>query len=621
MKMDLASKILSELIISMKYSRFLPDKKRRETWSELIDRNRKMHQKKYPALKKEIADAFQFVYDKKVLPSMRSLQFGGKPIEISPSRIYNCCYAPIDDWQVFSEIMFLLLGGSGVGYSVQKHHVERLPVVRKPLKRCRRYLIGDSIEGWADAIKMLMKAYFFGKSDPQFDFSDIRSKGTRLVTSGGKAPGPQPLKDCIHNIRKVLDAKEAGEKLCPIEAHDIVCHIADAVLSGGIRRAALISLFSFDDEQMMTSKYGSWWELNPQRARANNSAVILRHRIKETEFYDLWEKMEMSGCGEPAFYFTNDMEMGTNPCGEVALRNNQFCNLVTINAASVESQEDLEERATAAAFIGTLQAGYTNFHYLRDIWQQQTEKEALLGISLTGIASNRLKGLQLKQAVAIALAENKRVANLMGIRYAARVTAIKPEGTSSLVLGTSSGIHAWYNDFYLRRLRVNKDEPVYLYLKEKFPELLEDDFEKPHMGSVISIPIKAPEGAILRKESALSLLKRIKYMNRHWIRPGHIRGNNRHNVSATVSVKENEWDRVGRWAWENRDYFNGLTVMPYDGGNYVQMPLEDIEEEEYKKLVKYLKEIKLSEIEETEDRTTLSEEVACSGGSCEITQL
>jgi len=621
MKMDLASKILSELIISMKYSRFLPDKKRRETWSELIDRNRKMHQKKYPALKKEIADAFQFVYDKKVLPSMRSLQFGGKPIEISPSRIYNCCYAPIDDWQVFSEIMFLLLGGSGVGYSVQKHHVERLPVVRKPLKRCRRYLIGDSIEGWADAIKMLMKAYFFGKSDPQFDFSDIRSKGTRLVTSGGKAPGPQPLKDCIHNIRKVLDAKEAGEKLCPIEAHDIVCHIADAVLSGGIRRAALISLFSFDDEQMMTSKYGSWWELNPQRARANNSAVILRHRIKETEFYDLWEKMEMSGCGEPAFYFTNDMEMGTNPCGEVALRNNQFCNLVTINAASVESQEDLEERATAAAFIGTLQAGYTNFHYLRDIWQQQTEKEALLGISLTGIASNRLKGLQLKQAVAIALAENKRVANLMGIRYAARVTAIKPEGTSSLVLGTSSGIHAWYNDFYLRRLRVNKDEPVYLYLKEKFPELLEDDFEKPHMGSVISIPIKAPEGAILRKESALSLLKRIKYMNRHWIRPGHIRGNNRHNVSATVSVKENEWDRVGRWAWENRDYFNGLTVMPYDGGNYVQMPLEDIDEEEYNKLIKYLKEIKLSEIEETEDRTTLSEEVACSGGSCEITQL
>jgi len=213
------------------------------------------------------------------------------------------------------------------------------------------------------------------------------------------------------------------------------------------------------------------------------------------------------------------------------------------------------------------------------------------------------------------------VANLMGIRYAARVTAIKPEGTSSLVLGTSSGIHAWYNDFYLRRLRVNKDEPVYLYLKEKFPELLEDDFEKPHMGSVISIPIKAPEGAILRKESALSLLKRIKYMNRHWIRPGHIRGNNRHNVSATVSVKENEWDRVGRWAWENRDYFNGLTVMPYDGGNYVQMPLEDIEEEEYNKLIKYLKEIKLSEIEETEDRTTLSEEVACSGGSCEITQL
>lgn len=313
--MDLSTKILSDITVHMKYAKYIPELERRETWEELVTRNKVMHQKKYPEIADEIENAYKLVYSKKVLPSMRSLQFGGKPIEISPNRIYNCAYLPIDDWRAFSETMFLLLGGTGVGFSVQHHHVDQLPEIRKPNpNRTRRYLVGDSIEGWADAIKILMRSYFEGLSTPEFDYSDIRQKGALLITSGGRAPGPQPLKDCVHNIMKILDAKKDGDKLAPIEAHDIICFIADAVLTGGIRRAALISLFSLDDDEMLSCKSGFWWELNPQRGRANNSAVILRHKITEETFYQLWKKIEDSNSGEPGVYFSNDKDWGTNPC-------------------------------------------------------------------------------------------------------------------------------------------------------------------------------------------------------------------------------------------------------------------------------------------------------------------
>ena len=310
---------------------------------------------------------------------MRSMQFAGKPIAISPNRIYNCGFLPIDDIHAFSETMFLLLGGTGVGYSVQSHHVERLPAIMKPTKT-RRYVIGDSIEGWSDAVKALMRAYMDGKSMPRFVFDDIRPKGAMLVTSGGKAPGPQPLKDCLHDIQKILDSKENGSQLTTLEVHDIICYIADAVLAGGIRRAALISLFDFDDNDMLTCKFGNWWELNPQRGRSNNSAVILRHRVSKSDFLGLWEKIKASGSGEPGFYFSNNMDWGTNPCCEIALRPFQFCNLTEVNMSNLEDQEDLNGRAKAAAFLGTLQAGYTDFHYLRDIWKKKTEKDALIGV-------------------------------------------------------------------------------------------------------------------------------------------------------------------------------------------------------------------------------------------------
>ncbi len=621
--MELSNKILSDITVYMKYAKYLPNKNRRETWEELVSRNKEMHQKKYPKIKDEIEEVYKMVYEKKILPSMRSLQFGGKPIEISPNRVYNCAYLPIDHVDAFSETMFLLLGGTGVGFSVQKHHVDTLPEIRKPNpKRSRRYLIGDSIEGWADAIKVLVESYFGVKtSTPIFDFSDIRQKGALLVTSGGKAPGPQPLKDCIHNIKKVLDAKSDGDKLSPIEVHDMVCHIADAVLAGGIRRAALISLFSADDNEMISCKSGSWWELNPQRGRANNSAVLLRHKVTKEFFLDLWKRIELSGAGEPGIYFSNDKDWGTNPCCEIGLRPYQFCNLCEVNASDIESQEDFEKRVKGAAFIGTLQAGYTDFHYLRDVWKRTTQKDALIGVGMTGIGSGVVLGYDMKSAAKSVKEENERVANLIGINKAARTTTVKPSGTSSLVLGTSSGIHAWHNDFYIRRIRVGKNEAIYTYLSINHPELVEDEVFRPHDTAVISIPQKSPEGSILRYESPFELLDRVKRVSKEWIKFGHRGGQNTHNVSATVSLKEEDWELAGNWMWDNREHYNGLSVLPYNGGTYQQAPFEDCDVEKYESMMKSLSSVDLSKIVELQDNTDLSGELACAGGSCTITNL
>ena len=618
--MDASQKILSDLTVYMKYAKFLPEYNRRETWEELVTRNMNMHIKKYPELGGEIVEAYKYVYNKKVLPSMRSMQFGGKPIEISPNRIYNCAYLPIDHLDAFSEAMFLLLGGTGVGYSVQKHHVEQLPEIRKPnANRKRRFLIGDSIEGWADAIKVLFKSYFGDQlSTPEFDFSDIRAKGAQLVTSGGKAPGPQPLKDCLHKLKSMLEAKEDGEKLSPIEVHDMVCHIADAVLAGGIRRAALISLFSADDQEMISCKAGSWWEQNPQRGRANNSAALLRHKITKEFFMDLWKRVEASGAGEPGIYFTNDKDWGTNPCCEIALRPNQFCNLCEVNVSDIESQEDLNGRVKAAAFIGTLQAGYTNFHYLRDIWKRTTEKDALIGVSMTGIGSGVVLGYNMKEAAKIVKEENVRIATLIGINKSARTTTVKPAGTTSLTLGTSSGIHAWHNDYYVRRIRVGKNEAIYKYLSENHPELVEDEYFRPHDTAVISVPQKAPEGSILRTESPFQLLERVKKITQEWVRPGHRTGSNTHNVSATISLKPEDWELAGEWMWNNREFYNGLSVLPYDNGSYTQAPFTDCTKEEFEKMFEKLHSIDLKNVVEMSDETDLSGEIACGALGCEI---
>lgn len=627
--MNKASEIMSEITVHMKYARYLSTLNRRETWDELVTRNYNMHLEKInnldtddtdkKVLKEWLDNSYELVYAKKVLPSMRSLQFAGKPIALSPNRMYNCAYMPIDNIAAFPEAMFLLLGGTGVGYSVQKHHVAELPPIFQPIKKTKRWKIGDSIEGWADAVKALMKSYTkAGSRTIVFDYSDIRPKGARLVTSGGKAPSSAPLEQCLVKMKHILNDIPMGSKLSTIQVHDILCHIADAVLAGGIRRAALISLFSADDDEMIACKSGNWWELNPQRGRANNSAVLLRHRITKDYFMDLWKRIELSGAGEPAVYLSNDKDWGTNPCCEIALRPFQFCNLTEVNVSNITSQEELNNRVKAAAFIGTLQASYTDFHYLRDIWRETTEKDALIGVSMTGIGSNKLENMNLNEAADIVGDTNRKIADLLGINHAARTTCVKPAGTTSLVAGTSSGIHAYHNDFYIRRIRVGKNEAIYKYLIDNHPEMLEDDFFNKNTQAVISVPQKAPKGAILRTESPIDLLNRVKNVSQNWVKTGHYSGQNTHNVSATISIKKIEWKMVGEWMWENREYYNGLSVLPYDGGTYVQAPFEDCTEYKYKKMMKTLSEIDLTQVIEWDDNTNLTGELACAGGQCEI---
>ena len=940
-----------------------------------------MHIAKFPTLRSEIGKVYHnFVIPKKVLPSMRSLQFGGRPIELSNIRLFNCAYLPIDSLEAFSETMFLLLSGTGVGYSVQNRHISKLPTVVGPNKnKTRRYLISDDIAGWADAVKMLFKAYFHGRSEPLFDYRDIRQKGARLITSGGKAPGPEPLKVCLERLTEVLDGA-VGRQLHSIEAHDALCHIADAVLSGGIRRAAMIALFSPEDESMLTCKgqlkmddwefektddkgfvsyrgfciyqgkrhdtvlseydYKTltetsrlpWYFFAQQRGRANNSAVLHREFTSMQDFMQIWKKVEESQAGEPGFYFTNDADWGTNPCFapstklltsngyealedlakkesitlvnslgeksegrvwksghkevvkigfeakanreplictpdhvfmlndgaecpaqdlqhkrimpfyqpysvsntdtffagfllgdgelangldptkkgtgvtfgvndgdvaaflnqamgrtytqesrriaekydlrtavigkrglhtntldrdfisglytangsvvaktrvalksidieqlqavqaylaifgihsnittnkahkvkfangeytckesydlnisrfdslikfaenfwfaqrykqeslhatilsrspavksvksagwsdvydftepkthwgvveglvahnccEIALRPFQCCNLTEVNVSDIESQEDLNARVKAAAFLGTLQASYTDFYYLRSIWKETAEKDALLGVGMTGIGSGRTANLDLTEAAEIVKEENARVAALIGINEAARTTCVKPSGTTSCVVGSSSGIHAWHNDFYIRRMRVGKNEALYQYMVSTVPDLVEDCKFKPSIEAVMSFPQKAPEGATYRTEPYLDLLERVKRFNKKWVFPGHRDGKNSHNVSCTISLKDDEWEGCGEWMWKNRNFYNGISVLPFSGGTYVQAPFEDITEDIFNEMILHLKDIDLTQVLEVEDITDHKAEAACAGGACEV---
>ena len=613
------TKLLSDVTVFAKYARYEKSRGKRESWTRLVDRNKAMHLKMYAHIEGAAAlieEAYKLVYAKKVLPSMRSLQFGGRPIELAHNRIYNCAYLPIDHPDAFSELMFLLLGGTGGGYSVQKRHVYQLPTVEGTNGKDRRYVVGDSIEGWSDAIKIIIEAYFYNKHLPRFDYSDIRAKGAELIKTGGKAPGPAPLEACVKKIEAILK-QAVGRKLYPIEAHDICCHIADAVLVGGIRRAALISLFDRDDTDMLSCKQGEWWADNQQRGRANNSAVLPRGEVTEEEFATLMKAVEASGCGEPGVYWTSNPDWGTNPCCEIGLRPFQFCNLCEVNANDVVDQADLDQRCWAASVIGTLQAGYSDFHYLRPIWRETTEADALIGVGMTGIGSGAVLALDLEQAARAVITANEATAKLLGINPAARTTTVKPSGTSSLVLGSSSGIHAWHNDYYIRRMRLGKDEALYKYMAANQPSMVEDDFFNEGIG-IASFPQKAPEGAIIRTESMEQLLERVRKFNLEWVRPGHRDGDNTHNVSCTISVKDHEWPAVTEWMWNNRNDYNGISVLPYNGGTYPQAPFEDITEEQFNALIENFNSLDIESITEHNDATDLQGEVACAGGGCEI---
>jgi ribonucleoside-diphosphate reductase alpha chain len=617
--MNSTNKLLSEIVAFRTYAKHLPHAGRRETFEETLNRNLQMHLEKFPRLSRDIVKAFQRVHELKVMPSMRSLQFGGNAILKNNARSYNCSFAHIDDVRVFGEVLFLLLSGTGVGFSCQRRHVNKLPIVQLPREE-GRYIVQDSIIGWAQALDQLMDAYFLGRSRPIFDYSDVREKGAYLVTTGAKAPGSKPLALMLNQVEQKLKSA-IGRRLRPIEIHDIVCMIADCVLAGGIRRAALISLFDRTDEEMLKAKHGSWWEAHPYRARANNSAVLPRDAVTKEEFKHIYDMCIASNSGEPGFYWTNDADIGTNPCAEISLNSNQFCNLTTINQTGVKDKKDWLGRVYAATLLGTLQAAYSDFPYLRPIWKQTTENEALLGVSNTGIADAHgiVTADLLQEGAMLAKQVNSDYAKKLGINQAARITTIKPEGTASCILGSSSGIHARHAEYYLRRIRMNKNDPLSIYLANTIPELVEADKMAPN-GVVVTIPQEAAKGAIIRdNESAKSLFDRTIFYHKNWIQPGHNSGINTHNVSVTISYKPDEVETLFNLMWDNRGSYTGISILPFDESSYIQMPFESCDKNTFDQYEKMVKEIDLSKVREDDDNTNRLDQVACAGGACEIT--
>lgn len=615
--MNKSNALLSKIVSFRTYAKYLPHLGRRELLSETINRNMNMHLDRFPNLSADIIKAYKQVHDLKVMPSMRGLQFGGEAILKNNARQYNCSFVHITYDRVFAEILYLLLSGVGVGYSIQSHHIKQLPRIKLP-KEENLHIIHDSIEGWAESLNALISAYFNGAIRPIFDFSQIRSKGSYLVTTGAKAPGPEPLKHMLQLVELKLKAA-TGRQLTSIELHDIICIIADCVLSGGIRRAALICLFDKHDEKMLTCKHGSWWEKHPYRARANNSAVLLRSSTTYEEFCHVFDMCIQSNSGEPGFSWTNNIEMGYNPCHEISLHTNQFCNLTTTNLTQIKNEKDMQNRVYAAALIGTLQASYTQFPYLSQKWQQVTEEEALLGCSFTGIAdSPNLTSDSLQKLAQLVLSVNEKYAKKIGINLAARATAIKPEGTASCVLGSSSGIHARFSNYYLRRVRMNSNDSLANYLMRVVPELVEaDQFDK--NGIVVTIPQESPKDCVTREqESVMEAFLRVLFYNKNWIEPGHRRGDNTHNVSCTLNYKQEEIEILKSTMWLQKNNYSGISLLPYDGHTYVQAPFETCSKEQFDKYDAMVADINLSEVLELDDNTNRAEILACAGSVCEI---
>lgn len=559
-----------------------------------------------------------FLAGEHLIVTHNCLQFAGPAIAANNSRINNCSYLPCDNYRCFSETIFMLLGGTGVGYSVEHEYISQLPEVVRP-SLSQKYVIEDSIMGWAESVRMLFKAFFFGNALPQYDYSGIRHKGERLITSGGRAPGAAPLRAALNSIKRILNAA-VGRQLSSLEVHSVMCLMADAVLSGGIRRAAMIAFFDKDDELMATCKHGEWWVERPYLGRANNSMVAFRDSFTKEDFERYFKWLRDSRSGEPGIFWTNPGSMRTNPCSEAALKPFSFCNLTTINASIITTQEQYNEAAWAAAFIGTLQASYTDFHYLRPCWKEATEKDALIGVGSTGVATDKFLTLDHTEAARIVVNTNKEYAEIIGINQAARCTLQKPDGTTSVVLSSSSGIHSWHDFWWIRRVRIGKHEAIYKFFQKYLSEFLEDDLEKPDLQAILCIPCKAPDNAITRDtESALDLLERVRKFYNEWVYPGHNRGENTHSISVTVSVRDNEWDTVRTWMWENRDNYAGISVLPFDGGTYKQAPFESISEEEYERLATKLpSDLDFTKVIELDDNTSLQGEAACAGGACNI---
>ena len=682
---------LGDYIAIAKYARFRPDLGRRELFAEAAQRVHGMHRQFFhdrlalalPAassdspvaledrrrltewltggtLGEALDRAFEAVAAKRVLPSMRSLQFGGEAILRNHARLFNCSFSPVDRVEFFREYLFLLLAGTGCGFSVQRHHAERLAPL--PVRGSEmdlpvvHHTVGDTIEGWADALHLLMRSHW-EQFKVEFNFSAVRPRGSALRTSGGKAPGHLPLKLTLLDIDGVLTAA-AGRRLRPIELYDICMYAARSVLSGGIRRSATICLFSPDDEEMMAAKTGNWFDKNPQRSASNNSAVLPRAADDDTYFRRLFAAQREYG--EPGFYFADNPEYGCNPCCEIGmhpviecplpdeeaaklralgytgpldattrLSGWQMCNLTTINGAILQQEDDFLVACVHAAVIGTLQAAYTDITYLGPITRYVNERDALLGVSICGFMDNPdllFDPALLERGARLVRATNKIVAEAIGIRPAARVTCVKPEGTASLLLGAASGIHPHHARHYFRRVQANRRDPVYRHLQAVNFHLTEPSVYRPDTDDVITFAVEAPPHAILRDEiGAVEFLQLVERVQRHWVLAGEGEASRspglHHNVSNTCTVKTSEWSAVGDFIWRHRENFTGVALLGHDGDKrYAQAPREAVATEDDVAKWNRLKyhPVDYTKLAENTDETSLKEVAACAGGACEL---
>ena len=618
-----------------RYAKWLDDEGRRETFSETVDRYMaNVINPKFDALTVDSIEIRDSILSLDVMPSMRSLMTAGAAANRDNTCMYNCSYLPVDDPKSFDEAMFILLCGTGVGFSVERQFISKLPDVPEQLfVSDTTIVVKDSKEGWAKAYRQLLSLLWAGEV-PKWDVSKVRPAGAKLKTFGGRASGPAPLVDLFRfTIEKFKGA--TGRKLSSIECHDIMCKIGEVVVVGGVRRSAMISLSNLSDDRMRHAKSGQWWENQGQRALANNSVCYTEKPDMET-FMREWLALVESKSGERGVFNRKaskaqaakngrrdpNFEFGTNPCSEIILRPYQFCNLTEVIVRATDTLEDLERKVRLVTILGTIQSTYTHFPYLRKIWQKNTEEERLLGASLTGIMDNPLttsanKGLDktLEHLTGIAVDTNADWAVRLGVPVSAAITCVKPSGTVSQLVDSASGIHTRHSPYYIRTVRGDNKDPLTQFMKDQgIPN--EPCVMKPEQTTVFSFPVKSPEGAVVRDDvSAMEQLKTWLIYQRHWCE---------HKPSVTVSVKDDEWMEVGAFVYEHFDEMSGVSFLPYDGGTYQQAPYQECEESDYNALKEIMpKSIdwsKLSEYEQ-EDNTSGMQTMACSGDSCEIVDL
>jgi ribonucleoside-diphosphate reductase alpha chain len=619
-----------EYIAASRYARFVDEKQRRESWSETVTRyvdyvfSRTPQLQQDSPLKQKI---FEAIHNLDLMPSMRAMMTAGKSADRDNTCVYNCSYLPVDDVKSFDEAMFILLCGTGVGFSVESKYISQLPDVPDNLYASEHTIkVHDSKEGWAKALRLLLANLWAGEI-PKWDVSDVRPAGTRLKTFGGRASGPEPLVD-LFNFAVNMFKHATGRKLHSLECHDLMCKIGEVVVVGGVRRSAMISLSDLDDERIRHAKAGPWWETAPHRALANNSAVY-----SETptvgKFMEEWLSLYNSHSGERGIFNREaaqktvakyghrdpNYEFGTNPCSEIILRPYQFCNLSEVVVRHDDTKETLLHKVRLASILGTIQATFTKFPYLRKVWQRNTEEERLLGVSLTGIYDNPLlttQGPELDELLAelrlAAREANEQFAAKLGIPKSAAITCVKPSGTVSQLVDSASGIHPRHAKYYIRRVRGDKKDPLSQFLVQQGVPA-EDCVYKPTQTTVFSFPIKAPDGITRDEVTPLSHLALWLTYQRHWCE---------HKPSVTISVEEKDWPSVGAWTWENFDEISGVSYLPYDGGTYRQAPYETCTEMEYEALKAKMPKIDWTLLVENTDNVEGAQQLACSAGVCEI---